>query len=377
MEIRSLFSGFIRNLISIPGWRTKKHLVVFESDDWGSIRMPSSEIYSRFISNGFDIAGSDYNRLDTLESNDDLSRLFEVLAGHKDITGSHPAITANIVVGNPDFKKIQQSGFTEYYYEPVTDTLKRYSGRDRVESLWKEGYSSGLFVPQFHGREHVNAVRWMKALRKKSPAMMFTFTNETTFSGDGDYNFMEVLDYDTPSDIPFMKDSLSEGLNLFEEIFGYRSRSFIAPCYTWNSAVEKTLYDNGVKYLQGLLIQSVPTGSFGNYKSKYHWLGSQNRYGQYYLVRNCFFEPSLSKTPDTVNECLNRMKIAYRWNKPAVISTHRINFMGSLDVKNRERNLILFHELLTRILKEWPDAEFITTEKLGDMIARDKEGSCN
>lgn len=373
MEIRSLFSGFKRNLISIPGWKTNKHLVVFESDDWGSIRMPSSEIYSRFISNGFDIAGSDYNRLDTLESNEDLSRLFEVLTDHKDTNGSHAVITANIVVGNPDFKKIQQSDFTEYYYEPVTDTLKRYSGRGRVESLWKEGYSSGFFVPQFHGREHVNAVRWMKALRKKSPAMMFTFANETTFSGDGDYNFMEVLDYDTPSDIPFMKKSLSEGLNLFEEIFGYRSRSFIAPCYTWNSAVEKTLFDNGVKYLQGLLIQSVPTGSFGNYKNKYHWLGSQNRLGQYYLVRNCFFEPSLSKTTDPVNECLNRIKIAYRWNKPAVISTHRINFMGSLDVTNREKNLVLFDELLTRILKEWPDTEFVTTEKLGDMIARDKE----
>ena len=47
--------------------------------------------------------------------------------------------------------------------------------------------------------------------------------------------------------------------------------------------------------------------------------------------------------------------------------------MGSLDVTNREKNLVLFDELLTGILKKWPDAEFVTTEKLGDMIACDQE----
>ena len=33
------------NLLNIPGWRTKRHIVVIESDDWGSIRMPSKEVY--------------------------------------------------------------------------------------------------------------------------------------------------------------------------------------------------------------------------------------------------------------------------------------------------------------------------------------------
>ena len=33
------------NLLNIPGWRTKRHIVVIESDDWGSIRMPSKDVY--------------------------------------------------------------------------------------------------------------------------------------------------------------------------------------------------------------------------------------------------------------------------------------------------------------------------------------------
>ena len=227
-----------------------------------------------------------------------------------------------------------------------------------------------MFHPQFHGREHVNVVRWIEALKKRTPEIMFTFDNNTTFSGDGDYNFMEVLDYNTPDDLFQMKESLKEGLDLFENIFGFRSKSFIPPCYAWDSEVEETLAKNGVKYIQGLFVQSVPTGTFEVYKNKYHFLGNKNKHGQYYLVRNCFFEPSLAENnSNPVEECLRRINIAFNWNKPAIISSHRINFMGSLDPKNREVNLKLLDSLLKKIIKRWPDVEFMTSDQLGDLIA--------
>ena len=370
-SISRIKSAISQNFINIPGWRSKRKILVIESDDWGSIRMPSKEVYSRFAEKGLDITGSDYNRLDTLESNEDISMLYKVLESVKNSAGKHPVITANFVVGNPDFEKIRQSDFTEYHYEVVTETLKRYPEHDRVESLWLQGYSAGTFHPQFHGREHVNVVRWMDALRAKTPEIMFTFNNKTTFSGNGDYNFMEVLDYNTPDDLLKMKESLAEGLNLFEKIFGFRSKSFIPPCYTWNSDIEETLYENGVRYIQGLVIQLIPTGSFGNYTKKYHFLGNRNHFGQYFLIRNAFFEPSLSKSSDPVGECLKRINISYRWRKPAVISAHRINFIGALDEKNRKDNLKLLDDLLKRIVKLWPDVEFMTSDQLGDLIAEE------
>jgi hypothetical protein len=253
--------------------------------------------------------------------------------------------------------------------EPVTETLSRYAGRDRVEELWKQGIADGIFHPQFHGREHVNVVRWMTALREKTPEMMFTFDRGTTFSGDGDYNFMEVLDYNTPDDLEQMKEGLAEGLDWFENLFGYRSRSFIPPCYTWNSDVEEALHRGGVRYIQGLVTQLIPTGTFDNYKSRFHFLGNRNRFGQYFIIRNAFFEPSLSKSPDPVGECLERVQVAFRWKKPAVICSHRINYMGSLDERNRTNNLRHFNELLREIIRRWPDVEFIRTDELGDLIA--------
>lgn len=97
-------------------------------------------------------------------------------------------------------------------------------------------------------------------------------------------------------------------------------------------------------------------------------MGTRNKFGQYFLVRNCFFEPSLSKTSDPVGECLKRINIAFRWHKPAIISSHRINYMGSLVEKNRSDNLKLLKDLLESIIKTWPDVEFMTSDELGELI---------
>lgn len=357
-----------RNLINIFGWRTNKKIIVIESDDWGSIRMPSQETYSRFVSSGFNISGSVYNRLDTLESNTDLEQLYEVLSIFKDSNGNPPVFTANVVVGNPDFKKIRESGFKKYFFEPVIETLKQYHGRNKVEFFWKQGNSEGIFHPQFHGREHVNVIRWMENLQKKSPEILIAFENNTTLSGNGDYNFMEVLDYNTPDDLEEMKISLKEGLSLFENIFGYRSKSFIPPCYIWSNEIEETLYKEGIRYIQGLILQSVPTGKFGTYKGKYHYLGKRNSYGQRYLIRNCFFEPSLLSISDPVGECLKSINIAFKWGKPAIICSHRVNFIGTLVRKNSSNNLMLLNELLKQIIKQWPEIEFMTSDQLGELI---------
>jgi hypothetical protein len=43
--------------------------------------------------------------------------------------------------------------------------------------------------------------------------------------------------------------------------------------------------------------------------------------------------------------------------------------MGSLDEDNRTDNLQQFKDLLHRIIRRWPEVEFIRTDELGDLIA--------
>jgi hypothetical protein len=114
-------------------------------------------------------------------------------------------------------------------------------------------------------------------------------------------------------------------------------------------------------------IQQEPMGE-GKTRMVYHYIGQKNRLGQIYLTRNCFFEPS-QPGRDWVDSCLNDIRIAFRCRKPAVISSHRVNYIGALDPKNRESGLRQLSALLKSILQQWPDVEFMTSDELGQFIS--------
>lgn len=363
------------NLLNIPGWRTKRHIVVIESDDWGSIRMPSRKVYEEFLRKGIAVDKDPYCRYDSLATADDLSALFDVLTSVKDRNGHHAVLTANTVVANPIFDKIRDSGFREYYYEPFTETLTKSPIHNGALELWKQGMGIEIFYPQFHGREHLNVKKWLRTLMSGEEITRISFNLGTfglTSAVDTRIknNYMGAFNSGLKKDIEEYRKILTEGLNLFENLFGFRSKSFIATTYTWPCAIEPTLYENGIKYLQGLVSQREPidddtTFTFRNR----NFQGKKNKNGLTYLMRNCFFEPSHFRDyNDVVGDCLKRIGYAFRWNKAAVISTHRLNYIGSIDENNRKQNLKLLHELLSSIIKRWPDVEFVNSVQLGDII---------
>lgn len=362
------------NVINIPGWHTRRKIVVIESDDWGSIRMPSRDIYDRLNKDGFNLQSDPYMCYDSLESEDDLTALFEVLTSVKDKNGKYAKITANCVVANPDFEKIKESSFKSYYYEPFIKTLIRYPKHQNSLTIWKEGFHNDLFIPQFHGREHINVAAWMKRLQNNDKMIHKAFENQmiSISSMKSDYRnaFMEAFDCKDKTEESSYNEIIKSGLLLFNDIFGHNSDSFIAPCYTWPKSLEPILHRNGVKTIQGIIYQSIPnhTGNEMVYKKKIHYMGTRNSLGQIYLMRNCYFEPSINKNIDTVDNCMKRIDIAFRWRKPAIISMHRLNVIGAIHEKNRTDNLKLLKQLLIEITKKYPDVEFMSSDKLGQLI---------
>ena len=106
----------LRKRVMIPysesrDFRTDRHIIVFESDDWGSIRMSNKKDWDELLKIGYPVNKRPYERFDTLESSEDLLALFEVLSKHYDCRGNHPVITANMLMANPDFEKIKNSGY--------------------------------------------------------------------------------------------------------------------------------------------------------------------------------------------------------------------------------------------------------------------------
>src|SRR5690606_26754054 len=122
----------------------------------GSIRMPSTAAYNDLLSKNYVSKNNRYAKYDTLATPEDLSALFDVLSSIKDRKGNSPKITANTIMSNPDFDKIKQSGYSEYYYESFLDTLQAYPNCQDSFKIWEQGITSKLFTPQLHGREHIN-----------------------------------------------------------------------------------------------------------------------------------------------------------------------------------------------------------------------------
>jgi hypothetical protein len=349
--------------INRKGCAIKEKIVIIESDDWGAIRTPSLDALNEFQKKGLDLGNSIY-KADALESKDDLELLFDVLSKYKGGDGLPAKMTANAIMANPDFDKIRNSNFTEFHYERFTETFRKYPKHANNLEIWKQGQKQGVFQPQLHGREHLNYKRWLKVLQSNNEAAHFCFNLGATYSGNQDYSFMEAYDWDTPEDIPEQKKVIQDAATIFKETFGYASKSFIAPCYNWDPLIEDVLKDIGVDWIQGLKSQLAPTGVFDCYLPIKHDFGDTNKLGMKYNVRNCILEPTMNPNRDWVNSCMAQISSAFHWNKPAVICSHRINYIGFIDEKNRDRGLRDLDNLLKKIVQKWPEVKFISTDEL-------------
>ena len=378
MSLKTIKSAITRNLINIPGWRTKRKIVVFESDDWGSVRMSSKNAFNFYLKQNIPVDKCPYNSFDALECNEDLEMLFDVLGSFKDLNNNPVVLTANAVMANPDFDKIRKNGFQTYFYEPFTKTLERYPAHNQVYGLYKTGISEKLFIPQFHGREHLNVVRWMRALQTGNVYALMAFkwnmfSLHTGINSSCRSEYLDAFAVESNEEMLQLRPIVASGLELFHTLMGYQSRTCIAPCYSWGSDVEQILSEHGVQALQGIIIQRFRLfGKKGSYNKRYHYTGQHNQLSQHYIVRNCSFEPSLLNGTDPVPDCLARIQTAFVWHKPAIISTHRLNFMGFLNPSNRERNLKHLKKLLFDITKRWPDVEFLSSDQLSDLVSGDE-----
>lgn len=366
-KLRKTFHNHINNVF---GWKTKRKIVVIESDDWGSIRMSSKESFNNLLNKGIAVDKSHYNLYDGLESNADLEGLFGVLSKHTDKSGRHPVFTGANIVANPDFEKIRMNNFKQYYYERVQETYNKYGeSHNKVLQFYKEGIDNMLFVPAFHGREHLNINRWMKALQRDNKIVHYGFKNKVTGIPSG-VDMQAAFAVDDINDIQIHKNIISEGLELFNSLFGFKTSFFIPPNGPFNASSYLFLKKLGIRYLNSRKYMVLPD-QIGKIVRDYRYSGMQNKFGQLYFIRNCYFEPSSTEHPanyDWINNAMKELETAFLWRNPAIFSSHRVNYIGWLNQANRTRGLTMLDELLTKIIKRWPDVEFMTTMELGDLI---------
>ncbi len=378
----SLIKDFKRNISNIPGWNTKRKFVVIESDDWGSVRTYDKEAFLKLRNYGLNVDSNHYNSFDSLESNEDLNILFSTLKEFKDFKGNSPVFTPMCIMGNPDFAKILENDFQNYYFQPLEETLKEYPNHDQVINLWKTGFNENIFFPELHGREHINVRRYLKILQSHSGKEGLRYSLElkslgaSKFNNEKYPNYLGALFPESIEEVKELHLQIKEAGNLFFRYLGHQPNCFIAPNAEEPKELESTLSGIGVKYLTRSKKRIYPIGN-GKFKNEWNFIGKKNIHNQLIITRNCFFEPVCfgehNHISSWVDSCLKEMEVAFFWHKPAIISSHRVNYIGNIEPENREMGIKSLRLLLKKMISKWPEIEFLSTKQLGEIIRQNEQ----
>lgn len=347
-----------------------RKLIAIESDDWGMTGIRDAEAYASLSVRGVRVDESPWSAY-TLETTEDLDRLFTLLQGHRDALNGPAVFTANFILTNPDYHQIASSGFQEYHYIPVRYGLPGRWQRKHLFPKYMDGIQKKVFYPAFHGREHFNADLWLGLLQHNDPTAHALFGEEVVF-GCRDLWRKIQGPYFVPPD--GFRDSLaqlaviSDGIRLFREMFGFAPRSTIAPGYLWNRMTEKIWAAHGIEIIQAGNRQHMGVSPGGiTLRGPERPMGAVNRDNLMYLARNVDFEPWRYDMP--LSQYMNEIDYLLGLGSPVVISTHSINYISGIRI-HPDAHLAKLDSLLSHILQRHPDILFVHDGQLGDALRR-------
>jgi hypothetical protein len=365
----------IKKLSNLLGWRTDRKIVIIESDDWGSFRFKNAQTRDLFLPpDQKDKCWMSYN--DCFESADDIKKLFEVLTSIKDKNKANAKFTFLMNPSNPDFKKIKTSNFKQFYQESFLQTLEKRNDGQEILNLYKEGLSKDLIEVGFHGREHMNVNIWMKDLQKGDKVAHLGFENNMwgfskNYMPSLKYGYRSTFNVKNIKELPSLEENIRQGIEIINNTFKQTTTYFLPPDGPYHLNLNKELVKNGIKYIGLSKLHQNPTEN-GVFKKHLFWVGKKTKTGLTIITRNVTFEPSSPKLKDWISSALVDIESAFNSKKPVVISSHRANYVGTLNLENRKTNLAELKRLLNEIINKHPEVEFMFSSELGKLITKQK-----
>jgi len=160
-------------------------------------------------------------------------------------------------------------------------------------AFWKKGEQQKLFVPEFHGREHLNVNLWMKALQQKDKNTLAAFNHKCwgfrpqNLSGIG---YQAAFYLEKPESLAYHREVIRSGVQLFEQLHGRSPRFFVPP----NGSIHQEVINEATKlvmnYVSSPKIHLEPQGN-GKVKRHFRYLGKKGINNLIYLTRNFFLNP--------------------------------------------------------------------------------------
>lgn len=376
MAYRALF----QNLKHLPGWHTGTKYVAFAVDDYGSIRTANKRAVEALKDqiSGF---GGYMECCDSVETREDLHRLYEVLSRHRDVQARRAVFTAYALSANPDTALMLREG--RYAFETLGDTFTRLAAEEPKAyegtwQAWQEGMDEGLIRPQFHGREHFSVPLIERKLERGDPDLQanLAVASLARLSGVPEMPgvaFTQAFSLHDEALLARHREIIREGLALFEATFGFASTTFTPPALKLHPALDGFVAGLGVRSIDKPLSGQQPAGG-GRSRHSVNFLTPPKGERAGKLVRTLSFEPCSGIKSDPVGQALGEMERAFRWRKPVIISSHRVNYAGHIDPANRQQGLEKLDELLAGMLRRWPDIRFVSVDELVQIMEKGERG---
>ncbi len=359
----------LNHIKNIPGWRTNRKLVVISVDDYGNVRLDSKKARENMDKAGLKIH-SRFDAYDTLETREDLEALYEVLTSVKDKNGNHAVFTPFALPCNINFEAMKEEGYERYIYELLPKTFEKLSARhpqtyEGAWDLWKEGIEKGLMRPQLHGREHFNVAELEEKLSVSDQEVLISLKNRSyTSISNSKYptrSWAGAFTFWLEEENTRLKEIAQDGFSRFQQVYGYTPTHFMAPTARVSDGVLNVLAESGILVSDKPLIEKNHLGQ-GKFQQKLNYTGKQHLRNLKLAVRNVVFEPT--ENSHSIGMALDQVNAAFRFKKPAIISSHRVNFCGLISEENRNSSLGSLKKLLGAIKAEHPEVEFISSEEL-------------
>lgn len=308
-------------------WRRLKAAVI-ESDDWGLCAWSADAHAHRVLADtpvyrhpsGRRYGGS------TLESAADLAALRGILESVPDAGDIAPVLQANTVMASPDYDRMSPPLF-DVESLPLADFPNGPSRwrRPGLDHALRETIDAGVWWPELHGLHHLPETAWLHALRRGEPDARRAFEQQSMLcaavENGGEYGGAEPLE--------LRRRNLTLAVEKFRALFGRAPGSFCPPDYHWDAALDRDAEVLGLLTFQGVAESAgARAPRFRRLFHRYRWPHFEGR--RFALPPRIAFEPLSADGPSEtlgVERTWRAVQEAWSRGQPAVISTHRMNFV--------------------------------------------------
>jgi hypothetical protein len=327
-------------------------IVLFQSDDWGRVGLPSLQALETIQAQGIPIGNSPWDYFG-LETQDDVLALGETLAAFHDRDGAPPCFVTNFILANADLRKMRSEGFRTLRWVSIKDGFPG-PWDEQLAPAYRHNIEKKVFCAGLHGFTHFNPRQFLVSLSEVSERGDLTrklVAQDVPYlaSVTPEYNLALVNrsrgeKYLTEVD---QWAWMVKGAALFADTFGDAALTACAPGYRANETTLRLWRKVGVN-----IAQTVGPGAMAR------------EHGLLILQRNVFFEPVLSAL-DVVARALDQATHAVERGFPVVVCTHSINYQSRF-VGQAEESRLLLRTFLEALLRKFPQLRFATDMDLFD-----------